>query len=117
MLLKPGNSPSGGCEIEAEGSGTVPESVVGDPSKGIRDGGGEEEIVASAAGDAHPGLLGPRSNATEKTSLMSCSGLVYVCWHRRLTVSLDDVLHGNEVGLQLLGLTKLQWLMIRCLKC
>ncbi|VDD75136.1 unnamed protein product [Mesocestoides corti] len=40
------------------------------------------------------GLLGPRSHIQQ--TVLRCSGLAYVCWHRRLTVSLDNVLNANE---------------------
>ncbi|VDL93723.1 unnamed protein product [Schistocephalus solidus] len=47
--------------------------------------------------DAYLGLLGPRSHAQQ--TLLRCNPLLYVCWHRRLTVSLDSVLNANECEL------------------
>ncbi len=55
-----------------------------------------EDVSTEQASDAHLGLLGPRSHVQQ--TVLRCSGLVYVCWHRRLTVSLENILNANEVS-------------------
>ncbi|VDM30407.1 unnamed protein product [Hydatigera taeniaeformis] len=50
--------------------------------------------VAPNNKDNHLGLLGPRSHLQQ--TVLRCSGLAYVCWHRRLSVSLDNVLNANQ---------------------
>ncbi|KAL5112039.1 FERM ARHGEF and pleckstrin domain-containing protein 2 [Taenia crassiceps] len=50
--------------------------------------------VALNSRNNHLGLLGPRSRLQQ--TVLRCSGLAYVCWHRRLSVSLDNVLNANQ---------------------
>ncbi|EUB65094.1 FERM, RhoGEF and pleckstrin domain-containing protein [Echinococcus granulosus] len=50
--------------------------------------------VALNSKDNYLGLLGPRSHLQQ--TVLRCSGLAYVCWHRRLSVSLDNVLNANK---------------------
>ncbi|KAL5961231.1 FERM ARHGEF and pleckstrin domain-containing protein 1 [Taenia solium] len=50
--------------------------------------------VAPNSRNNHLGLLGPRSHLQQ--TVLRCSGLAYVCWHRRLSVSLDNVLNANQ---------------------
>lgn len=42
------------------------------------------------------GLLGPRSHVQQTVLRHSC--LLYVCWHRHLTISMETVLRANEVS-------------------
>ncbi|KAM7541539.1 hypothetical protein Aperf_G00000020458 [Anoplocephala perfoliata] len=61
------------------------------PSSGTQE---THSDVISNNGDNHLGLLGPRSHLQQ--TVLRCSGLAYVCWHRRLSVSLDNILNANQ---------------------
>ncbi|VDO01034.1 unnamed protein product [Rodentolepis nana] len=51
------------------------------------------DVISNTDGN-YLGLLGPRSHVQQ--TVLRCSGLAYVCWHRRLSVSLDNILNANQ---------------------